>query len=77
MCEVAWTRGGRITESLILTSALNSVLEEAVGFTLFTFSGIFRGGAIVRPPLWSVHEFLDNYCTVLHCFCKLHFAIEL
>ena len=32
-------------------------------------SGVFRGGgAIVRPPPWSDHEFLDNFCTVFVSF---------
>ena len=38
-------------------------------------SGVFRGGAIVRSPLfWSDHEFLDNFCTV---FVGLSFASRL
>jgi len=36
-------------------------------------SGVFGGGAMVRPPpLSSDHGFLDN----LHCVCKVPFAIE-
>ena len=45
------------------------------GITPQTGSGVFKGGAVVRPPpsLWSDRKiFLANFAL----FCKLHFAIE-
>jgi len=53
-----------LLEHLSSSSSISCAIVGSLSWYTVPYSG---GGAIVRPPppLWSDHEFLDNFCTVM------------